>query len=252
MVENLYSVGAGQNIVGAVEYSDFPPAAKAIPKVGGYEKTNIEAILKINPDLIIGWETGNSHGALKRLEELGYPVYVDQPDSLRDVAKSLLDLGTLTGNQELAEKVANDYLEKLDQAQTNNANKPKVTSFYQVWNSPLQTISGNHIISNTIEICGGINIYADEFAVAPIINIESVLERNPQAIIASGMGEARPAWLDEWKAWPSITAVKHNNLLFVNPDHIQRHTVRLLLAVDSVCQQLDDVRAKLVADGKDG
>ncbi len=247
IVENIFSVGAGDQLVGAVEYSNFPPAANAIPKVGGYEKTNIEAIVTINPDLIIGWDTGNSHAALGRLRELGFTVYIDQPDSLHDVAKSLRDIGQLTGHADQAELVAGNYLDQLAAFESANSNKPKLSSFYQVWNSPLQTISGNHIISHTIEICGGTNIYADEFAVAPVINIESVLERDPEVIIASGMGDARPSWLDDWQQWPQLTAIKYNNLVFVNPDHIQRHTVRLLKGVESVCEQLDEARARLAA-----
>ena len=92
---------------------------------------------------------------------------------------------------------------------------------------------------------GGENIYADEIAVAPVINIESVLERDPEVIIASGIGNNSPEWLDDWKEWPSMTAVAHDNLLFVNPDHIQRHTVRLALGLESLCAQMDAARERL-------
>lgn len=244
IVENVFSAGAGDKLVGVVQYSDYPEAAKKIMIVGGYEKTNHEKIVELDPDLIIAWQSGNSHSSIQRLVELGYTVYIDQADSLQDVAKSIRDIGRLTGRTKTAESVAADYLNQLNQVQKRYQKSVKVSSFYQVWNSPLQTISGNHIISDAIETCGGTNIYADEFAVAPIINIESVLERDPEAIIASGMSSARPEWLDQWLQWDSLTAVKKDNLFFVNPDHIQRHTIRLLKGIDSICKQLDIARER--------
>ncbi|MEM7358402.1 MAG: cobalamin-binding protein [Pseudomonadota bacterium] len=244
VVENVYSSGAGDSLVGVVEYSNYPPQATELPIVGGYEKTNHERIIELNPDLIIAWQSGNSHSSVKRLKELGYRIYIDQPDSLRDVAKSIRDIGTLSGTSATAERVVTEYLESLSAVEARYKDVDKISSFYQVWNKPLQTISGGHIISDAIETCGGINIYADEFAVAPIVNIESVLERNPDAIIASGMSSARPDWLDDWLEWDSLQAVQNNNLFFVDPDHIQRHTVRLLLGIESICEQLDQARLK--------
>ena len=244
VVENVFSAGAGNKLVGVMQYSDYPEAAKEIVIVGGYEKINFEKIIELSPDLIIAWQSGNSHSGIQRLLELGYTVYIDQADSLEDVAKSIRDIGVLTGHSEKAESAAAAYLEQLNQVQQRHKNSVKVRSFYQVWNSPLQTISGNHIISDAIEICGGTNIYADEFAVAPIINIESVLQRDPEAIIASGMSSARPEWLDQWLEWDSLTAVKQDNLFFVNPDHIQRHTIRLLKGINSICEKLDIARER--------
>lgn len=245
VVENVFSAGAGQQLIGVVQYSDFPEQAKRIPIVGGFEKINFERIIELNPDLIIAWGSGNSHSAVSRLKKLGYSVYIDQPNSLYDIAKSIKDIGVLTGHAEQAIEVADSFINQLNNITRDYRGKIKLSSFYQVWNKPLQTISGNHIISHAIEICGGVNIYADEISVAPIINIESVLQRNPQAIIASGTSNSRPEWLNDWTQWTSLAAVQANNLFFVNADHIQRHTVRTLLGINSICQQLDSARAKL-------
>lgn len=244
IVENVFTAGAGKQLVGVVSYSDFPEQAKALPLVGGYAKTNLEKILELNPDLVIAWESGNSDASVARIKELGYPVYVDQPHSLDDLSKSVRDIGTLTGNSKQADAAMDQYLKRLNEFKSEHASKEKVSTFYQVWNTPLRTITGKHIISDAIRVCGGTNIYANEKTVSPIINIESLLERDPQAIIASGMSSARPDWLDDWKKWPSLQSVKNDNLFFVNPDHIQRHTVRILLGIDSICQQLDKARAK--------
>ena len=247
IVENVFTAGAGDKLVGVVQYSNYPEQANSLPIVGGYEKTNLERVLALNPDLIIGWQSGNSHGSLNRLKELGFSVYIDQPDSLKDVAKSISDIGILSGTSAVARPAAQNYLRSLEEIQMAYQDKIKISSFYQVWNSPLQTISGGHIISGAIEICGGVNVYANEFAVAPIINIESLLERDPMAIIASGMSSARPDWLDDWLEWPSLRAVQAGNLFYVNPDHIQRHTIRLMSGIESICAQLDTAREKLIS-----
>ncbi|MFT5572758.1 MAG: iron complex transport system substrate-binding protein [Cryomorphaceae bacterium] len=245
VVENIFSAGAGDQLVGVFEWSNYPEQAKSIEIVGGYEKTNYEKIIELNPDLIIAWETGNSSSSVGRLTQLGFTIYIDQPNNLEDIAKSIRDIGTLSGHSKIANSVANNYLQELAKYKFAYRDAVKVTTFYQVWNSPLQSINGSHIISDVIETCGGTNIYADEYAVAPIINIESILERNPKAIIASGVSDARPEWLDEWLQWPSLTAVQQGNLFFVNPDHLQRHTVRLLLGIQKTCRQLDLARAKI-------
>ena len=244
LVENVYSAGAGDFLVGVVSHSDFPEQAKQLPIVGGYQKTNHERILELEPDLVLVWQSGNSHGSVELLRELGLTIYINQADNLEDVARTIRDIGNLAGTQEKAERTASSYLSIIEKVRSKYKEAKKVTSFYQVWNSPLQTINGNHIISNAIELCGGTNIYADEFAVAPIINIESIINRNPQAIIASGMSEARPEWLDEWKQWQSLQAVQKNNLFYVDPDHIQRHTIRLLDGINRICAQLDLARTR--------
>lgn len=244
IVENVYTAGAGDQLVGVVAYSDFPKAATLLPIVGGYTKTNLEKILELKPDLVIAWDSGNSDASVARIKELGFAVYVDQPDKLADVAKSIRDIGVLSGTSDVAEQAANKYLQQIEQMRLKMLGKPLVSTFYQVWNSPLRTINGSHIISDAIKLCGGVNIYADQSAIAPIINIESILERDPDVILASGMSNSRPEWLDEWKNWPSLSAVTSDNLYFVNPDHIQRHTVRILKGIDAICRQLQDARDK--------
>ena len=244
IVENVYTAGAGSQLVGVVSYSDFPQAATSLPIVGGYAQTNLEKILQLQPDLVIAWESGNLDSSIASIQQLGFPVYIDQPDLLDDVAKSIRDIGILAGTSVIAEPAALAYLSSIDEVRKKNLAQNPVSTFYQVWNSPLRTINGTHIINDAIELCGGVNIYADETTVAPIINIESILERDPEVILASGMSNARPDWLDDWLAWPSLSAVKSNNLFFVDPDHIQRHTIRIINGISTICEQLQQARDK--------
>lgn len=244
IVENLYTIGAGDRIVGVVQHSDYPAQAQKIPMVGGYEKTDFERIVALQPDLIVAWLSGNSTSNIEKLRELGFIVVIDQPDTLEDIAKSLRMLGAATGQQAIADIEVQKFIGELESLKQANSDKPKIATFYQVWNEPLISINGKHIISDAIEVCGGTNVFHDEAATAPRTNIEAVIAKNPEAIIASGMGKARPEWLDSWKQWSTIRAVNRNNLFFVNPDHLQRHTVRQLLAIKSICHHLDQARSR--------
>ncbi|MEP1596428.1 MAG: ABC transporter substrate-binding protein, partial [Halieaceae bacterium] len=114
---------------------------------------------------------------------------------------------------------------------------------YQIWHEPLQTLNGDHLINEVIKLCGGNNIFADAVSLAPKVNLESILDRGPEVIIASGMSEARPAWLKNWENYPQLTAVRNNALFAIDPDQIQRPTARLLTGTTELCAQLDSVRS---------
>lgn len=244
IVENVFTAGAGEQLIGVVAYSDYPEAALVTPKVGGYRSFSVEKILSMQPDLVIAWASGNGSAVVSQLEGLGLPVYVDELSNLTDIAEAVRDIGVLTGNELPANKAANQFLARLGSLEHQYRQQSPVQVLYQVWNEPLQTLNGEHIISDVIELCGGRNVFADATALAPKIGLESVFKRNPEAIVASGMGEARPEWLDEWLQWPGLKAVKGNNLYFVPPDLLQRHTVRLLDGAEILCKSLATARAK--------
>ncbi|MGH1487087.1 MAG: cobalamin-binding protein [Cellvibrionaceae bacterium] len=244
IVENVFSAGAGDLLVGAVNYSDYPAIAKTIPRVGNIQGVSVESIVALKPDLVLGWSSGHSKNVTQKLIDLGITVYLDEPKKLEEVAKSIRDVGLLTGRQVFAEQSATRYLNKLADLQKYYQGRSSVSMLYQVWNNPLQAMSGNHVIGDVIRLCGGANIYEKEPVIAPKISMESVISRNPQAIVASGMGEERPDWLDEWLQWESLLAVQQQHLFFIPPDLIQRHTARLLQGAEILCEQLEQVRQK--------
>ena len=242
IVENLYSAGAGELLVGAVDYCNYPPDAEKIPRVGSISSFSLEAIIEKQPDLIITFHSGRGENALNRLEKLGFTVYASNPKQLNDIAKSIRDFGVLTGRKTQAETSAKNFERQLEQLERQYASRAKVSTLYQVWNDPIQTLNDKHIISDVIRLCGGINAFGDAAAIAPKISIESVIARDPQVIIASGMGEEKPEWLDEWRRWDSLRAVKNNDLYFIPPDIIQRHTARILEGAKIMCEQLERSR----------
>ena len=244
ITEALFAAGAGERIVGTVEYSDYPDAAKAIRRVGGYSKLDLEAVAALKPDLIIGWRSGNAGAHLEKLRSLGMPIYVTQPDRIEDIARSIEHYGRLAGSGAVADAVAQGFRARLAQLRARYRGRSPVRIFYQVWRSPLTTVSDKQIISDAIRLCGGKNVFGDLVGLAPNVSVEAVLASNPEAIVASGMGEERPEWLDDWRRWTQVTAVARGNLFFVPPSIIQRHTPRLLDGTERLCEHLETARKR--------
>ena len=241
-VENLYSAGAGHKLVGVVSSSDFPAEASDIPRVGSYDAYSIEAIASAEPDLILVWGSGNGTRTMAKLETLGIPVFVSEPRQLQDIPRDIRALGILAGSESASEAEAQRIEQGLKELQQHYSQKQALKVMYEIWNDPLQTINGEHLISQVITLCGGRNIFAEVTTLAPRENIESVLALAPEAIIASGMRDTRPHWLDDWQRYPTLPAVRDGGLFFVNPDYLERPTARVLLGARSLCEQLDSLR----------
>ncbi|HEX9802830.1 MAG TPA: cobalamin-binding protein [Gammaproteobacteria bacterium] len=238
ITEQLFAIGAGEKIVGAVEYSDYPEQAKAIPRVGGYSRLDLERILALEPDLVVGWQSGNDARAIERLQALGVTLYLSEPRRLPDIAAGMARLGVLAGVAEQAAQQAGAFRERLDALRRQNSDRKPVTLFYQIWNRPLMTVSGRHLINDVIALCGGRNIFAELDALTPTVSVEAVLAADPEVIIASGMGAERPEWLDEWQRWSQLRAVRNGQLFVIDPNIIQRATPRLLLGAERMCRFL--------------
>jgi len=243
LTELIYSAGAGENLVGVVEHSDFPAAAKALPIVGRFDLLDIERILELDPDLVVAWQTGNPRSSVHQLRQLGLTVYVAEPKSLAAIPSHIERLAVLAGKELNDLKVIYDFRQKLETLDGKYRHQSPVTIFYQVWDRPLITAGGNELINDIIRLCGGRNVFANIRRVAPKVSREAVLKRNPEVIIASGMDIERPEWLDDWLRWPSLKAVANKNLFFVPPDLLQRHTPRALLGAAQICDQLDQARS---------
>lgn len=247
--ESLYAAGAGSRLVGTVDYSDYPPEAKKIARVGGYSRIDLEAVAALKPDLVLAWESGNNMPQVAKLKALGLTVYISQPNKMESIADGLERLGQLAGSEATAKAAAAAFRQRLDRLRQANAGKAKVRVFYQIWKTPLMTVGGSQIISDAIELCGGVNVFGHLSKMAPTVSVEAVLEADPEAIVATGMGDARPEWLHDWDKWTRLTAVKRDNLFHINPDIMQRHTPRILDGAEKLCAHLDLARAHRAAPG---
>ena len=241
VTELLFAAGASEQVTGAVEFSDYPEQAQSIPRVGSYNKFDVERIIALNPDLIIAWKSGNPDSQVNELVRLGFKVYFNEPRQLEDVAQSLRQLGRLMATETTANHVASQYEQRLSELRKQYKDRARVRVFYQVWKEPLFTVNGEHIISRVIELCGGVNVFSDLKVLAPNIDKESVIAENPDVIVA-GMNDTRLDWLSIWKQWTAIKAVKNNHLYPIDADLIVRHTPRILMGIEKMCVHLEKAR----------
>ena len=245
ITELIYSAGAGDKIVGVDEYSDYPEAAKSISRIGDANHLDIEKILSLQPDLIIAWGSGQSHNQfIEQLIHLNLNVYISSPEDLEAIPHTVENLGKLAGTYDYAKRQSQRFRDELIDIINEYSEQPSISVFYEIWNQPMFTINGQHVMSEVIEICGGENVFADLPILSPEINIEAVISTNPDVIIASGTGygDQRPPWLDDWLQWPTINAAKNRQLYHIPPDLIHRQTFRILQGTRILCEQLQSAR----------
>lgn len=244
VTELLFAAGAGAKVVGATEHSDYPEAAKKVTRVGGYTSVDMEAVIALRPDLVIAWKSGNRNQQYDRLERLGIPVFVNEPRRLDDVARALEAFGRLAATPREADEAARAFRARRDELAKRYSGKLPVSVFYQIWDKPLMTVNGQHLVSQVMALCGSRNVFAGLPTLAPTVTEEAVLAAAPEAIIAGGMGDWRPEWLDGWRRWTAIPAVAQDNLYFIPPETLQRHTPRILDGAAQLCTHMEKARAK--------
>jgi iron complex transport system substrate-binding protein len=245
ITELLFAAGAGDYVVGAVEYSDYPDAARRIPRVGSVHALDLERVLSLRPDLIVVWLHGSPQRQLERLALLGVPTYYSEPRRLEDVAGTLERFGRLAGTGQAAGRAAAAYRARLAALRARYAGAAPVEVFFQIWNQPLLTVNDSHLISDVLRLCGGRNVFGSLATLVPAVSVEAVLQANPQVIIAAS-DDARheAAALAPWRAWPRLAATAQGNLFAVDADSISRQSPRILDAAQAVCERLDAARAR--------
>ena len=242
ITELLFHIGAGEQIIGADEYSNYPEEAKKITRVNNHAMANYELILSLQPDLVFAWHSGNGEQIINRLVQLGLNVFVIEVQTMEQLPSLFKTLGHLTGNTERARKAASTFDSQLIKLKADYADKREVSAFYQIWDEPIMTFNGDHLVSDIIDLCGGRNVFAGELPLVPHVNIEAVIDANPEVILSSGSEERMANWRSKWQRWSAIDAVKKNHLYLVPPDLLQRQSNRILEGAIYLCEFIDQAR----------
>lgn len=245
LTELIFDLGAEKHLLATVQYSNYPAAAKRIPRIGSSDSLNLEALLSYHPDLVLAWSSGNNPQQLRAIESLGIKVYRSEPRHLEDISSTLIRLGILLGKQDRAKALANKMRDGIARLEHKYAGRKVIRGFYQIWDHPIYTINGQQIISHIMQICGVRNVFANAPVLAPMLSIESVLAKDPQMIISGGSAKVRAQNFSMWQRWPQITAVHADNLFYIDADIMQRDTPRILNGAEILCQQADLAREHL-------
>ncbi len=238
LTEILFDIGAGQRLVGVMAFSDFPEQAKALPRVGNHSHLNFEQILSLQPDLILGWRGGNRESDLKVLRDFGLKVFETDPRTLEDVAALMRRLGMILGVPEAAEDRARHFEEAVMRLRKTRSIRRPLRVFYQVWDQPIYTLNGDHVITQMIEGCGGTNVFSALDALSPVVSIEAVLDTNPEVILGPRESDQSASWMTRWESWPQVKAVANKQVHSIPADLVARMGPRLVDAMAAICGSL--------------
>lgn len=242
LAEIAFAVGAGDRVVGVSAWTDRPPAAVALPVVSDAFTVDQERIAMLEPDLLLAWGGGMPGHVIDELRARGFRVETIETRGLEDVAHAIERIGALTGHAREAQRVAGEFRGELRRLAERYRDAPPIDVFFQVSREPLYTINGEHYMSELIETCGGRNVFADLGRLAPMIDVEAVLSRNPEVMLASA--DNPPDAFDVWKRWPELAVNRYGNYFFLPAGDIGRASPRLAAAGRNLCAVLDQGRAR--------
>ncbi|MGH8127111.1 MAG: cobalamin-binding protein [Gammaproteobacteria bacterium] len=244
VTELVYAAGAGSHLVAVSSYSDWPATARNLPHVGDAFRIDLERIVALKPDLVIGWASGTSPSERQALQRLGLPLMLVASRKLDDIARSIRRIGRLAGTTAVANRAADAFVATRNRLERTYAHRRSLSVFYEISEHPLYTIGGQQIISQVLSLCGGRNVFSDLGKLAPVVSRGAVLARKPQVILV-GSGPGAQAMLDAWKRWTWLPAVRQGNLFAVPATVLGRATPRLLRGALAVCRDLQQARQRI-------
>jgi iron complex transport system substrate-binding protein len=239
--EMLFSAGAGAEVIATVEYSDAPEAALAVPRIGDASVVDLERVVALKPDVVVASPALGNPAQREKISALGIPVYDQQVVRLADLPASLRRLGTLAGTQAAADHGASaleSRFETLRRTYARPENTRQPTVLLQVWNRPIYTIGGRHLMSDALSLCGARNVFADLTEPSPLVDVESVIARNPDIIlVASPPGEGA-AWAADWRRYGGLTAVRAGRVVVFEDQALSRMGPSVVAATENLCRTL--------------
>jgi len=238
----LYAAGAGRCLVGTIAHSKEPAEAERLTVVGDAETLDFEMLVSLRPSVVVVAVDVVQRMRIDRIRTLGIPVYEVHVTSLAQMPQSLRRLGALTGSAAEADRAAAALSSELARIAGRYQGRAPVRVLYQIWDRPIYTIGGRHVISDALQLCGARNVYADLQTAAPAVTREDALLRNPQLIIASGPPDVAAEWLAEWRKFPALSAVHDSRLVAYSDERIDRMGPSVVAATAELCELVDRAR----------
>lgn len=238
-VELVFAAGAGTKLVGRVRGSNYPPQALGLPEVGDAARIDQEAVLALDPDLVIGWHSGNGERDLSWIAERGIPLYRSDPPTLEAIAKNIEDLGRLAATWEIAGQRASTFRARLDRLRLSYRRDPPLRVFYQLWPEPLMSADRRHLIGQVLELCGGRSLFASLPGRVAVVDEEAVIVAAPEVMVIASESLSGTAAGEDFSprpAWSDLPAVRQRRFLRIDTDLMHRPGPRLLEAAEGLCQ----------------
>jgi iron complex transport system substrate-binding protein len=251
LAELVFAAGAGDRLVGVSRYTDTPPQAASRPIVGDAFAIDFEAIARLKPDLVLAWGSGTSERAKARLRQLGFQVYEVEIRDVAGLAATLRHIGAFAGTADAADDRARALLRDWHALEQRYAHRPPVRVFYQLWDTPLMTLSGRHLISSAIRACGGRNVFADLPTLTATVGWEDAVRRDPQLVVTAA-SPSEPVHAGRWSEFPQVSASRHHQFARLDGDLIARSGPRFVAGAQQLCEAIDRTRRGVPQPGDGG
>jgi len=240
--ELLFAAGAGGQLIATVQYSSEPPAARTVPRIGDVAAIDMERLVALRPQVVIAWPAGGNPAQRAKIAALGIPLYQQQVARLADLPGSLRRLGVLAGTETVAERAAMALQARLDALEHSygaaTAGRPRPTVLLQVWNRPIYTVGGRHLMSDALELCGARNVFADLPEAGPLVDTEAVIARNPDIILAAAPPGEGAGWVADWQRFASLAAVRNHRVVAFENQALSRLGPSVLDATEELCRTI--------------
>ena len=238
----LFAAGAGRCVVGTIAHSDEPAEAARVPVVGDAETLDFEQLLAMRASVVVVAVDVVQRVRIDRIRNMGIPVYQVHVTTLAGMPESLRRLGALTATGSVANAAADRLSAELAALDARYRNRPQVRVLYQIWDRPIYTIGGRHVISDALKLCGASNEFADLETAAPAVTREAAVLRNPDLVLASAPRGAADDWLAEWRKFPALKAVRDGHLIAYTDERIDRMGPSVIAATAHLCEVIDGAR----------
>lgn len=237
LTEILFALGAGDRVVGTVRYSDYPEAARSVPRFGDAFNVSVESVVAARPDIVFAWSTGGSSRSIDRIRSLGIPVYMNEPGGIAQLLEGIERIGLVIGETDAALTMTARFRQRLKEI----GSKSRHTRvFFQISDQSLYTVNGEHLIGHAIRHCGGINVFEDIQPSVPQVSKEAVLAAKPDLVLITQLPGARESdWFEQWRNYPDVIRVVEG----IDPNLISRAGPRLLQGIEQVCRLIEQTGA---------
>jgi len=250
--EILFALGLNDSIVGVTDWCDYPPEALEKDSIGDFYPPNIEAIVAMEPDLAVA---ANIHKDeyVPQMESLGLKVIVLDPKTVDEVIDAIAIAGEATGTEDAASQLAEDMQARIDDVQSlvsglSEEEIPRV--FYVIWHDPLMTVGNDTLQDEVIQLAGGQNIF-DDLSGYPVVDLETILDRDPQVIIV-GSGhdveqDATFQWVQNEARLRDTEAAREGMIFKIDADLVDRPGPRI---VDGIEEMLELIHPELAGESQ--
>lgn len=250
--EILFALGLNDSIVGVTDWCDYPQEALAKDKIGGFYPPNIEAIVALESDLVVA---ANIHKDeyVPQMEGLGLKVIVLDPYTVDEVMDAITIVGEATGTEDIASQLVEDMQSRINDVQSlvsglSEEEIPRV--FYVIWHDPPMTVGNDTFQSEVIKRAGGQSIF-DDLTGYPAVDLETILDRDPQVIVVGSGHDVEKDEVFEWAMnetrLQNTEAAREGRIFKIDANLVDRPGPRI---VDGIEEMLELIHPELAGENQ--